>query len=664
MRLTNLVAALVVALAILLAALNPAAPSPQIVADGRGVPGSAEMSSPLSASVESAQVSPWAQLTGQKLAYVDAPGRDLVALTQRLKLHSGAPVDSVVNATPPNYPAGTRQQFNVADLVKKNYYTIQATIRYVTPHAYWYVKDGYQVDLTSLRASADWFESHIYPTDRRIFGPEPSPGIDNDTHITVLLTPLVGLNGYFSLSDSYPRVVNPFSNQREMIYIGNLPVGSPGDRRNGFEATLAHEFQHMIHWNVHRDRDVWLDEGCSEIAMYLNGYDPGSFDEIFENAPDTQLNAWASDPSMSLAHYGAAYLFLRYLMDHYGGEAFIKDLMMQPGLGVDAIDAVVKRAGDPAGFEGAYKDWLIANAANDPGVAGGQYSYTEGGQVAVHRTVQSYPSTRGDSVHQYGADYLKLEGDTGPLSVTFKGNSLARVIPVDPHSGQGYWYSNRRDSGDASMTRTFDLTGVRRATLQFWTWYDIEAGFDYAYVETSTDGGRNWETLKGRYTTTTNPNGQSFGYGWTGKSGVNSSSHSTARWVQESVDLSQYAGKRVQVRFEYVTDEGYNGPGFAVDDLRIPETGYSDNAETDNSWDARGFVRIGSTMPERWFVAVIEQGATTAVKEMRVDASGTGTLDLAGIGGRSPLRDVIVVVSPMAPKTTELASYTLTIKHK
>ena len=46
------------------------------------------------------------------------------------------------------------------------------------------------------------------------------------------------------------------------------------------------------------------------------------------------------------------------------------------------------------------------------------------------------------------------------------------------------------------------------------TWYDIESGWDYAYVEASTDGGKLWQILNGKYATTDNPVGNAFGAGW------------------------------------------------------------------------------------------------------------------------------------------------------
>ena len=613
---------------------------------------------------------PIEQSTAATLVAIDAPGRDLVALTQRLKLHGTGSIPMVVNAATPNYVTGTRHSFFVANITGKGYYTIDATVRFVTAHAYWYVKDGFSVNQRFLEASANRFEARIYPTNRRIFGPETPPGslgIDNDPRITVLIAPISGVGGYFSNSDTYPRVVNPYSNQRDMIYMSVLPEAGSGGKYNYFEATLAHEFQHMIEWGQKRQRDVWLDEGSSEIASFVNGYDAGGSDFSFVLEPDTQLNTW-SDVEDSSAHYGASYLFLRYLMDRYGGEGFMSALLKQEGIGAGAIDAVVKRAGNPAGFEGAFKDWTIANVLKDPGIAGGRYNYSEGGRVTPGVAIRQYPATRAGTVHQYAADYISLNGALPRGgTIAFKGNPLVRVIGADPHSGQNFWYSNRRDSGDATLTREFDLTRVKVATLRFWAWYDIEPNYDYAYAEASTDGGKSWITLKGKYTTVENPNGGSFGNSWTGKSVQSSKSKvQSPQWVEEAVSLNAYVGRKVLVRFEYVTDEGYNRPGFALDDIRVPEIGYGDNAETQvGGWRAEGFVRIGSRLPQRWYVALVEKGGNgrpNSVRQMVVNANGAGTIDLSPLAaGRTSRNDILVIV-PLAPKTTELANWTVTVR--
>lgn len=597
------------------------------------------------------------------LADTYSPPRDLVALAQRLRLGGNGSVPQFVNSTPPSYTVGTRHQFYVANVTNGSIFTVTATVRYVTPHAYWYVRDGMNVNMTALRASADLFEAKIYPKNRQVFGHEVSPGVDNDEHITVLITQVPGVGGYFSAADAFPRIVNPFSNERDMIYMSTLPGGKSGDPGNFFESTLAHEFQHMIQWNVHSTREIWLDEGASVIAQWVNGYSAGGLDYSFVSNPDTQLNSW-DEPGRSSAHYGASYMFLRYLMDRYGGEDFMGNLLNNDLPGTDGLDEAIKEAGNATGFDGAFRDWTIANALNDKSLEGGRYSYSQGGRVKPTRKLSTYPATRSETVHQYATDYISLTGNTGALTISFKGNSTVSVVAAKPHSGQFYWYANRQDSADATLTREFDLSGVKKATLQFWTWYDIEHTFDYAYVEVSEDSGKSWKVLKGKYATEENPNGNSYGPGWSGKSGLSAKSSATPKWVQESVDLSAYAGKKVLMRFEYVTDEGYSRPGFLVDDITIPEIGYTDNAEDNNGWTAEGFLRISSQLPQTWCLALIERGTTNRVRVIPIDASGNGTITLSGLGRGTQTRDAILVISPQAPKTTELADYTVTVRKK
>ncbi len=76
----------------------------------------------------------------------------------------------------------------------------------------------------------------------------------------------------------------------EMFYIQIDNVSVNDDFYNG---VLAHEFQHMIHWYNDRNEDTWLNEGSSELASYLNGYDTGGSEYVFSRKPDTQLNSLA-----------------------------------------------------------------------------------------------------------------------------------------------------------------------------------------------------------------------------------------------------------------------------------------------------------------------------------------------------------------------------------
>ena len=81
--------------------------------------------------------------------FPDAPDRDLYELARALLLKTGGSISPVVNPNPVSYAQGRRDIFQLTDLLNVKSYTSQATLRLVTPHAYWYVEDGVEVSQTS-----------------------------------------------------------------------------------------------------------------------------------------------------------------------------------------------------------------------------------------------------------------------------------------------------------------------------------------------------------------------------------------------------------------------------------------------------------------------------------------------------------------------------------
>ncbi|HEX8228448.1 MAG TPA: hypothetical protein VF826_03940, partial [Chloroflexia bacterium] len=79
---------------------------------------------------------------------------------------------------------------------------------------------------------------------------------------------------------------------------------------------------------------------------------------------------------------------------------------------------------------------------------------------------------------------------------------------------------------------------------------------------------------------------------------------------------------------------------------------------------AEGFLRISSHVPQKWFVALLERGSTNRVRVIPIDANGNGSITLSGLGRGTQARDAILVTSPQAPKTTEQANYTVTVKKR
>ena len=72
---------------------------------------------------------------------------------------------------------GDRVRFWVSDDTQNPpaHFPLTATLRYITPHVYMWVEEGYPVDEGALRRSANRFEEETYPTNRRYFGKAYSP---------------------------------------------------------------------------------------------------------------------------------------------------------------------------------------------------------------------------------------------------------------------------------------------------------------------------------------------------------------------------------------------------------------------------------------------------------------------------------------------------------
>ncbi|HEY8883776.1 MAG TPA: hypothetical protein VIO35_00580, partial [Chloroflexota bacterium] len=435
-----------------------------------------------------------------------------------------------------------------------------------------------------------------------------------------------------------------YSNQREMIYI-NVDAVRPGVE--SFNGTVAHEFMHLIQFHVHPNQNSWVNEGSAELAAQAVAGAVSSGVRLFERAPATQLNAWASDSTASLPHYGAAYLFMRYLAEQFGGFDAVGRLVAEPGRSIGAFQQFLGALSPPRTFESFFADWVAANYLNDRSLGNGRYGYDN---FQFHPAVQPGPTisqTITGRASQFGAIYYRVVS-TQPATLTFRGATSVPLIGGDPHQAQNEWWSNRGDSIDTRLTRSVDLTGLSAATLQFWMWYDIEKGYDYGYVEASTNGGATWTTLAAQDTTIDNPNGQNYGNGFTGTSGGG-----TPTWLHETVDLAPYLGKQIQLRFEYVTDESYNGDGFALDEISIPEAKLDDNAESDAGWQVEGFTRIANRADETYLVEALDSGKPEPVQRVSIRPDGQGTLP---IEANHP---IVLAVAGLAPRTTQLVGFEL-----
>ena len=583
------------------------------------------------------------------------PVNDPRELACRLDGKCGVPEVMAESAAP--RLVGDRDNFWVHDLDTNKNNEVSATLRYITPHVYFWVQDGLDIEESEMKALVDTFENEMYPTNREFFGSEWSPGIDGDEHIYILYSRGLGFSvaGYFSSSDSTHPMIQEYSNSHEMFLFNadNTPLG--GDYAY---AVLAHEFQHMIHWNNDLNETSWLNEGSSELAVLLNGYNTGGFDSLYISNPDLQLNDWPNDQNATSPHYGAGFLFMTYFLDRFGEEA-TQALVKDPANGLDSVDHVLTEVnatdaltGQPITADDFVMDWMLTNFLLDPSIADGRYVYTNypaarrASATETFYTCPQEPVLR--TVNQYGADYIAIEC-AGDYTINFTGSTVTGLLPADPHSGDYAFWSNKGDESNMTLTREFDFTSVSGPIeLSFQTWYDIEEDWDYVYVEVSEDG-ETWQILTTPSGTGTDPSGNSYGWGYTGV---------TNGWKEEAVDLSDYAGKKVFIRFEYITDAAVNGEGFMVDDVRVEAAGYSSDFEADDGgWEAQGFARIQNILPQTFRLALIRSG-DSSVTMIPLNDDQTAEISISLNSGET----AYLVVTGTTRFTRELASYQIEIR--
>jgi hypothetical protein len=599
--------------------------------------------------------------TMETLINTIVPINDPIELAERLRGVSGVSPILATSAAP--IAEGTVKTFWVGNVDTIENFQIEAEMVYATPHVYFWVEREVKYELDEVQALVDDFEERSYPTVRSFFGSEWSPGIDGDEHLYILYARNLGstVAGYFSAADSLPAEAHEYSNGHEMFYLSADNVELWEDFTY---SVLAHEFQHMIHWYRDRNEESWMNEGLSELAAHLSGFDVSGWDWAYADDPDIALTYW---PTSGGTHYGQSFLFMAYFLDRFGAEA-TQAVVANPANGLTSIDQVLldqnitdAATGRVLTADDIHRDWGVALVLQDENVADGRYAYQSYRPPIVQSvdTIEDCSAATGRQtrqVNQYGLDYIQIEC-SGSFTLAFDGASVVPVLPGEPISGDFAYWSNRGDESDMTLTRSFDLTGVESSSieLEYMIWYDIEEGWDYLYLEVSRDGGETWKILETPSGTAEDSSGNSFGWAYTGFSGGGDA----PAWIEERVDLSEYAGEEIQLRFEYITDAAVNGDGLLVDDISIDAIGYAEDFEGDeDGWDAEGWVKLYNRLPQKYAVVLVEQGDETRVREIDLDGANAGEIEVE-LGGQ--FDEATLIISGMTRYTWQPAAYTFEI---
>lgn len=296
-------------------------------------------------------------------------------------------------------------------------------------------REKYNLAFKNLDAE---FSRRIQPKLNEIFGASLSQNLSHDGKTTLLIHPMVkDAGGYINTGDGYSKYQAPASNEREMVYFNTRFIDVPLAK-----AYLAHEYVHLITFNQ-KDilrrvaDDVWLNEARADYSSTILGYDVPFAGSNF----DQRVKSFAADSSKSLtewqnvaANYGAAHLFVQYLVDHYG-IAILVDSMQTDKTGIASIEYALEKNGFAVSFRQVFRDWLIALAVNDCGL-GQKYCYKTADlkPYAIAPKINYLPNSENVSLSvmyntfYFSGNWQKIIGGSGNLRLDFSAEQPAGFV--------------------------------------------------------------------------------------------------------------------------------------------------------------------------------------------------------------------------------------------
>lgn len=115
-------------------------------------------------------------------------------------------------------------------------------------------------------------------------------------------------------------------------------------------------------------------------------------------------------------------------------------------------------------------------------------------------------------------------------------------------------------NNNIQLNDTIDLTNAIDARLNFWARWELETGYDYTQIMASTDFGNTWIPLCGNYTKIGNSSQDEGNPVYNGFQ---------FEWVEEEINLSDFLGQQILLRFKLRSDGFTTEDGYYFDDVSV-----------------------------------------------------------------------------------------------
>lgn len=365
-----------------------------------------------------------------------------------------------------------------------------------------------------------------------------------------------------------------------------FPIGADAaefaDHHDYFEDLTSHQVEYN-NFLAQKGTSLYPVSGGSDDYMYKENVGVGMKDTVFAMTPEIGPSFWPNQslilpnckkmihPNLVLAHVPHKYMIVRdnhpliiestigdfsHQVQRIGLEDGTVTISLEPLLNIQSVGPAIPY------------DLEIRESAE------GTISYQLSAGIALGDEVKFVLNT------DYGSwikrDTISKVYGVAPIQVTEDANSLDNWI--------GTWSSTQSTfvsetssytdspfgnySNNANTTymldQALDLTTANAARASYFAKWQLEPSFDYVQFEVSTDNGLTWIPQCGNYTN----------YGIGNPSGGQPADQPLydgfrEDWVLEEIDLTEYLGEIIQVRFKLRSNGSNRYDGFYFDDFKL-----------------------------------------------------------------------------------------------
>ncbi len=363
-----------------------------------------------------------------------------------------------------------------------------------------------------------------------------------------------------------------------------FPIGTTNEEFADHHDYFQAYTNHMVEYNNYsaiKSSGLYPASGDSDDYEYKLDIGVGLKDTIFAHTPEVGTAFWQPQseivstcqkmyfPNLVLAHLAKKYFAVKdsdpssittidgvfnHTIQRFGRENGSVTVSIQPILNIVSV-------GNPISYNLA----LMQSSS-------GSVTYSLNPNIQFGNLIKYVLLTdyglwiRRDTIVKTFGSYNLLTSEDASSVANWSGNwsttTSTYVSPTKSYfDGSLNNYSNNANK-TYTYNSTIDLTNAGSAKVSFYAKWELEADYDFVQFQVSSDGGNTWVGQCGKYTVLgvsggVQPLDQPLYEG------------TKENWVLEEINLSDYLGQTIKVRFQLKSDGGTTADGFYFDDFKI-----------------------------------------------------------------------------------------------